>query len=209
MAALGPQAVPKLITALNFKQVRHSKPLLARLVYVLGQIGPPAAPATAELAKLIADPSPHVSSEAVLALAKIGPAAKAAVPALIQAFQKDDSDDHAIAYALGRIGPEATAATPALTGGLRGSDQSLAIVSAWALGQIHPASAETAAATLPVLTAGLAAPLAESRQAAAHALADLGPLASRPQAALQKAASDKDENVRQAAAEALKAIGRK
>ncbi len=201
MASLGAQAVPRLVGALKFEKAR------ARVAYILGQIGPAAAPATEELAKLIADKNPRVSEEAVLALAKIGPAAKAAVPALTKAFQGGQgSDDYAIAYALGKIGPDAAAAAAALTAALGSSDSSLAVACAWALGQIHPASAEVAAKTVPVLIAGLGAPLPQSRQAAAEALGSLGPLAADAAPALEKARSDPDENVQHAVAAALKSI---
>ncbi len=195
------QAVPRLVGALKFEKAR------ARVAYILGQIGPAAAPATEELAKLIADKNPRVSEEAVLALAKIGPAAKAAVPALTKAFQGGQgSDDYAIAYALGKIGPDAAAAAAALTAALGSSDSSLAVACAWALGQIQPASAEVAAKTVPVLIAGLGAPLPQSRQAAAEALGSLGPLAADAAPALEKARSDPDENVQRAVAAALKSI---
>ena len=73
--------MPKLIDALKFEHVR------ARVAYILGQMGPAAAPATDALAGLIDDSNPRVSSEAVLALAKIGPGAKAAVPLLLKGCQ--------------------------------------------------------------------------------------------------------------------------
>ena len=77
LAAMGAPAVPKLIGALKYA------PLRAQVAAILGRIGPPAAPATEALAKLLGDPDPNVSREAAHALAAIGPDAKAAVPALI------------------------------------------------------------------------------------------------------------------------------
>jgi HEAT repeat protein len=201
MAGIGAPAVPRLIDALKFEHVR------ARVAYILGQIGPAAAPATDALAKLIDDKNSRASEEAVLALAKIGPGAKAAVPALIKAFQGGEGpNDHGIAFALGKIGPDAAAAEAPLTAALGSSDGSLAVVSAWALGQIHPASVELAAKTVPVLTAGLTAAMPQTRQAAAEALGSLGPLAAAAEPALNKALNDPDEHVRQAASEALRSI---
>ena len=201
LAALGAPAVPRLIDALKFEHVR------ARVAYILGQIGPAAAPATDALAELVADNNPRVSEEAVLALAKIGPGAKAAVPALVKAFQGGEgADDHAIVFALGKIGPDAAAAEAPLTAALASKDGSLGVVSAWALCQIHPATAELAAKTVPVLTAGLDASLPQTRQAAAEALGSLGPLAAQAVPALEKVRSDPDEHVRQAAANALNSI---
>jgi HEAT repeat protein len=204
LAGLGAPAVPKLIAALKFEHLR------GRVAYILGQIGPAAAPATEALAGLIDDNRPRVSAEAVLALAKIGPGAKAAVPALLKSFQKgDDANNHAIAYALGKIGPDAAAAQPALEAALKGGDDSLALVSAWALGKINPGSADVAGRTIPVLIVGLTAPLPQSRQAAAEALGNLGPLAKEAVPALEKAGGDPDANVSKAVAEALKSIGAK
>ena len=90
--APGATAVPKLIDALKFEHVR------VRVAYILGQMGPAAAPATDALAGLINDSNPRVSGEAVLALAKIGPGAKAAVPLLLKELLKpsekgEDRDD--------------------------------------------------------------------------------------------------------------------
>jgi HEAT repeat protein len=203
LAALGAPAVPRLIDCLKYEKVRD------QVVYILGQIGPAAAPATEALAKLIDDENPRVAHEAVLALANIGPGAKAAVPALLKALPKDgneDSNAHAIVYALGKIGPGAAVAEPALVSMLKDPDRNLELVDAWALAQIHPASADIAAQTVPVLVASLAAPLPLSRQSAAEALGNLGPLAKGAVVALQKASSDDEKAVREAAAKALSAI---
>ena len=82
LAALGPPAVPRLVDALQHEKLR------GQVVYVLGKIGPAAAPATPALAKLIADKDDHVAQEAILALANIGPGAKEAVPALAAALEQ-------------------------------------------------------------------------------------------------------------------------
>ncbi len=201
LAGLGPQAVPRLIAALKHSALRP------QVAYVLGQMGPTAAPATADLARLVNDPDLNVSIEATHALAKIGPGAKAAVPALIEALQQTEGKPaHAAAYALGRIGPDAAAAEPALVGVIKGSDNSLSLLSAWALIKIRGASAETAAQVVPELVGGLESPLAKSRQAAAETLASLGPLAKSAIPQLERAAKDDDEHVRSAAAKAIEAI---
>ena len=101
LAALGAPAVPRLIDALKHEKFR------VEIVYALGRIGPPAAAATPDLAKLVEDKSSRVAHEAIIALGNIGPDAKDAVPALIKAFgQGDDRDMNfaAIAFALGKIG---------------------------------------------------------------------------------------------------------
>jgi HEAT repeat protein len=200
LATLGPPAVPKLIDALKYEKLRIN------VVYVLGQIGPAAAPATPALAKLIADKDERVAQEAVISLAKIGPAAKEAVPTLVQALQQPKSPNvYAIVYALGSIGPDAASAEPALSDLLKGSDRKLALVSAWALVQIRPA-AEVSEKVVPVLTAGLSEDMPLARRGAAEALGRLGSLAKEAIPALQKATNDKDATVRDAAAKAIQAI---
>ncbi len=202
MAVFGAKAVPGLIGALKHEAIR------AQVANVLGQIGPPAAAATGALAKLLDDKDPHVAAEAAIALAKIGPDASGAVPALAKAVQRSEGAvAHASAYALGRIGPKAAAAEPQLRQAVAEKDNLLALVSAWALTQVRPNSTETAATVLPVLTRGLASPLAKLRESAAEALGNLGVLAKDTIPALEKAAKDEDAAVRHAATRALDAIG--
>jgi HEAT repeat protein len=201
LAALGAPAVPRLIDALKHEKIR------AQVVYILGQIGPPAAPAADALAKLIADKNPRVTAEAAMAIAKIGPGANSAVPALVAKLQQgDDGNAHALVYALGKIGPDAAAADAVLLGVLKSPDKALAVAAGWALTQIHPAAAETAAQTVPVLEAGLSAPLPQTRRVALETLSGLGPLAKSAGEAVRKAVSDEDPGVRNAAAQALKSI---
>ena len=203
LAAIGPPAVPHLTAALKNTKFR------AEVAYVLGRFGPPAAPATDALAQLVEDKDTRTAQEAVIALANIGPGANGAVPALVKALQ-NPSDGNAnlagIIYALGKIGPAAAEAKPALLGILSGQDRALALDSAWALARIEPGSAEMAAKVVPVLVAGLSAPLPLSRQSAAEALGGLGSLAKDAAPALEKAAKDQDAGVRNAAAKALAAV---
>jgi HEAT repeat protein len=201
LAMLGEPAVPRLIEALKHDVVR------AQVAYILGQIGPAAAPATEELVKLIGDEDQEVGDEAVLALANIGPAAKAAVPRLVTELQKPDSPlHHAVVYALGKIGPAAASAAPALLTASKGSDASLSVLIAWAILQIRGGTAETAAIVLPALIAGLDAPLPKTRQMAAETLGGLGPLAADAVPRLkQAAADDTDKETSSAAADALRA----
>lgn len=201
LASAGPLVVPKLVTA-----IKNGK-WPADAAYVLGQIGPAAAAGTEALAGLVADKDERVAQEAALALAKIGPAAKAAVPALTAALQKEGAaNTHALVFALGCIGPDAAPAEPALSKLVGGNDPDLAVVAAWALTQIQPGSAEMAKKVVPVLVAGLSIPLPESRQSAARALGDLGPLAKEAVPSLETALKDKDPAVARAAEAALAAV---
>lgn len=201
IATRGAAAVPRLIKALDYQ------PLREQVARVLGQIGPPAAPATEALAKLLDDDDPNVSTEVAFALGKIGPGAKASVPALIEVLKRGEGrQTHAAAFALGSIGPNAAAAEPVLLEVIAGADNSLSLVCAWSLVEIRGASPDVAAKVLPELTRGLDSPLPKSRQAAAETLGRLGPAAKKAVPNLQRATKDEDEGVREAASTALKAI---
>jgi HEAT repeat protein len=201
LVQLGPGGVPALVDALRFKKLR------IYVVPTLGRIGPDAAAATPALAALIFDKDDRVSHEAVLALARIGPRAKEAVPLLIEAIEHGDfSDDPSLAYALGKIGPDAAVAVPFLCDLMKNRDQHVAVASAWAIVQISGPSSDVAAKTLPVLTTGLSSNRSEIRQGAAEALGRLGRLARKTIPALQKAADDSDEAVRQTATMAIRSI---
>jgi HEAT repeat protein len=200
LATLGPNGVPRLIELLKHKDLR------VQVVYVLGQIGPGAAPAVGALAKFIDDQDEQLATETVLALGKIGPNAKAAVPALIKSLEQENCpNSHAILYTLGRIGPNAVAAEPLVVRAMKSKDGSLAVVGAWAFTKIGPRTAKPAAA-VPVLIACLSDSLPETRKAAAEGLADMGPAGRDAAPTLKKALSDESKPVREAAAKALKAV---
>jgi HEAT repeat protein len=201
LARMGPKAVPRLINALQYKSVRP------QVAFILGQIGPPAAPATEALAKLVNGEDPNASIEAAHALAKIGPGAKAAVPALIEALSDAEGKPmHAAAYALGRIGPDAAAAEPALLDVIDRHDNSRSLISAWAIVQIRGPSAETAAKVMSELLVGLESSLPQSRKLAAETLGSLGANARSAVPQLKRATQDSDESVRAAAGKALESI---
>src|SRR5262245_10691656 len=201
VAALGPASVPRLV-----EYLKHPK-LRAQVAYALGQIGPPAAPATGDLAKLLSSNDTKTVTEAAVALAKIGPAAVASVPALTAALKQSECPNpHAIAFALGKMGPAAAAAKPDLMNQLGSKDQSVAVVAAWALTRVDPQSSDTANKVVPVLIAGHGDPRAESRQMAAETLGGLKSAAKAAIPALEKASSDENRAVRDAATEALRAI---
>lgn len=203
MATLGEPAVPRLVDLLE----THDQ-LRVEVTYVLGQMGPAAATATDALAKLVADEDLHLATEAALALGKIGPAAKGAVPALIAALEAEgEKNAHAIVRALGKIGPDAAAAEPMVLKAMESEDKALAVIAAGTFMDIQPtASPEAAAKAVPVLVAGLADPLPETRIAAADGLAALGPLAREAVPALKKASGDSLKAVREAATSALESI---
>jgi len=142
-----------------------------------------------------------------MAIAKIGPAANAAVPALTASLKQSECPNpHAVAYALGKIGPTAAAAKPELSNLLGSKDQSVAVVAAWALTKIDPQSPDVAGKAVPVLIAGLSDSRVESRQMSAETLGALKSAAKPAIPALEKAANDENQSVREAASEALRAI---
>ena len=201
LATLGAPAVPNLVNILkNHEQLR------VEVAYILGQMGPVAAPATDALASLVADEDAQLATEAALALGSIGPAARSAVPALCKALEREDCPNiHAIVLALGKIGPQAAASKPLVIKAMEGKDVGLAVMAATALTRIEPGPA-AAAKAVSVLVAGLADPLPETRQAAAESLGELGPLARRAIPALKKATEDPHRAISEAAATALKSV---
>jgi HEAT repeat protein len=203
LAALGAHGVPRLIDALKHEKLRVD------VVYALGRIGPAAALATGDLARLVEDKNSRVAHEAIIALGNIGPGAKDAVPALVKALdQADDRDLNfaAIAFALGKIGPGAAASESTLVKQLESKDDNVRLLSAWALARIHPASSDVAAKAVSVLTTGLTLPELEVRLLSIDALTSFGPLAKSAADALKKASTDENKDVQQAATKALKAI---
>jgi HEAT repeat protein len=198
-AAVGPKIVPRLIDALQHKELQ------SHVCYILGEIGPGAAPATAALAELLDDEDVEVGKEAAFALAEIGPAAKEAVDALTKAVKVDGPVRFAAAYALGRIGADAMKAKPALLAQLEG-DESMALMSAWALAHIHPECPTCQAKAIPVLIAGLGDSSPQFRREAAAGLCCFGPAAKDAIGPLKKALKDADGDVCEACEAALKAI---
>jgi HEAT repeat protein len=95
------------------------------------------------------------------ALGRIGPGAKAAVPALLEALQDEQASLRALAaQALGEIGREggARAAVPALIKGLRDPERQARRQAAWALAKLGAAGTPHAREAVKVLTDGLTGP---------------------------------------------------
>ena len=135
------------------------------------------------LVKDLKDPNPGIRSRAGMLLAKKGPNATAAVPALARALTDQDLNVRFFAAdALKAIGPGAEAAVPALIKAL-----------------------ETFPGGTPALT-GPSRYYADARWIAADALGAIGIGAREAVPALTKTLRDPDPNVRSAAASALKLI---
>jgi HEAT repeat protein len=113
--------------------------------WTLGNMEAAAGDAVPALAALVDDPETGVVVSA--ALARIGPAARAAVPALVAALQSEDAGRRwRAARTLGRIGPGAREAVPALVATLRDPNEGVRRHAARALGRVAPATGPAPAA---------------------------------------------------------------
>ena len=110
----------------------------------LGNLGSAAQAAVPDLARALA----RDDTNAVVAgaLARIGPAAGAAVGVLVDGLHSADADRRwRAARTLGRIGPPAASAVPSLTAALSDSSSLVRLHAARALGRIGPAARPAAA----------------------------------------------------------------
>ena len=150
-------------------------------IAALGRIGPEAIPV---LTILLKDENSEIRTAAAQGL-RMGPKAKAAVPALMESLQDKDFKVRRVAMdALGSIGPEAKAAVPALTEVLKCKGKIRRVRAASALGRIGP-EAKTA---VPALTELLKDKDSNVKSAALWALGQIGPEAKAAVPALLDAA---------------------
>lgn len=174
--------------------------------------------------------SPHWADRkyAVMALEKLGPEAREAIPALARALEDETPDVRGRAVrALGDIGPEAI---PALTLALEDEDLRIRKYAIWELGKIGSDAVPILAGLLrdedpeirrhaiwalgdigwegvPSLIQGLTDEDPDVRWAAAWTLGEIGPKAEEAVPALIQSLKDEDPNVRRTSAWALGAIG--
>ncbi len=161
------------------------------------------AESVSSLAKALGNPDGYVRAFAAWSLGNLGPDAREAVPALVEALVPDDTAN-VVAAALARIGPAAAEAVPALVADLRGPDSGRRWRAARTLGRIGPL-AESAVAEL---MAALRDPNEAVRAHAARALGRIGPGAKPAAADLQRATGDSDPGVRAEARQALERLAR-
>jgi len=184
-------AVPALIARLADLDER----VRWRAVDALGKIGP-RADSVELLAALVRETACPGRGLAAEQLGRVGGAAHAAVPDLIEATSDARPDVRWRAvWALGQIGPDAAPAVPALRTAL--ADADVRWRAAEALGEIGP----TAAAAVPDLVPLLEDPSSNVRWRVATALGAIGVRRAAPP--LAAAACDLAENVRLAAVSSL------
>lgn len=146
----------------------------------------------------------RMRSGAIDLLGRMGPNAKAAVPALIQALEDKRMPERGeAARSLGWIGPEAKAAIPALKSSLQDPDASLRLESLVALARIdHQDESHIAA-----LSECLKNESASVRIAAVRALGGLGDRAKPAVPELRRLAlNDDDQSVLREVIQALEAL---
>jgi len=163
-----------------------------------------------QLSSHLASPDVAVRRNASYELSKLGPKAKIALPALIQALDDDDKQVWANAIAaISALGPEAKDAIPTLLADFDSKSASrqrsyyrdqVLIRNAYALARIGPAA-------IPPLIEGLRSPDTMMRSGAARALGGMGPAAKDAVPALIENLGHRDDALQRDVIEALGHIG--
>jgi HEAT repeat protein len=198
-------AIPRLIPLLK----DQDPGVRLAAAFGLGRIGPEAATAVPDLAQVLAtDSDAAVRKEAARAFALLGLDAKAAIPALAKALREDKSEEvrqHA-ALALGKMrGEEVHAVAPAMIEAMKkDSDKGVRIFIVHALGN-------SLGPTLRDFVKDLAEQLPKEKEgdvrlAIVQELGALGPNAKEALPALQRAVTDVQITVRDAAKQAVKKV---
>jgi lysophospholipase L1-like esterase len=146
---------------------------------------------------------PYVRSFAAYSLGSLGPAAAPALPALVEAYRREEREGRGAAVgALGVLGPVAAAALPDLVAGLKNPVNHRRWSAARAIGRLGAA----ATPAVPALVGALEDASPHVRRHVAQALGRLGVEAFAAVPALQAAARDEDAAVRREAQTALRRI---
>ncbi len=196
MAGEARPALPQLFAALGSESeaVRHAAAMALSHV-------PLADSETEALENELRNRDDYVSAFAAWSLGNLGDRARAAVPALAQALERERTDA-VVAGALARIGPAAREAVPVLLVALHSPDADRRWRAARTLGRIGPA----AATAVEPLAQALSDENGAVRQHAARALGRIGPAARPAAGALQRATADSDRSVRREASAALERL---
>ena len=203
IVAQGEEAVPRLVASLEIDELRPMA------VEGLRRLGPLSAPAVPSLIELLENSDEQLVGEVQFALASIGPEAAGAVPALTaQLASESPLLRNSACYALGQIGEadyDAQVALVQLIKNAESPEEKLPAV--WALLKMRPDSDRLREFAVPLLMRGLESDGELIRIQCAIALGELGDTAEPAVEDLQEALFDRSPQVREAAAEALEAIG--
>lgn len=201
---LGPDAVPALQGMLSQAGVRLAG------MEILAELGPAALPALDAMVAGLGDADAIYRAESAMAIAALGPEAKAAVSALAKIVGDDSMPAevrYSATYALGRIGPVAADADPMLRKLTDSDDEVMATVAVWAALKIKPEDSSLFGMAIPKLRHTLKDERELARLEAAVALGEIGPQASSAIPLLDLLAEeDPSPTVREAAAAAAKRI---
>jgi HEAT repeat protein len=205
LAGLGESCVPKAVHALDNPKAR------GLALRVLTKMGPKAAGAVPRLVTLSKEADPGLRGQINFTLAAIGPAAAPATEVLAEGISHDDKQVRESAlYALREIGPAAKAAIRPLVKKMDADHSFDSLASAWALSRIAAGNGAVGSKVLPVLIRGLSSDDEQTRINSVEAIAEWGPTAAQATAELTKVAhEDKNDEVRDAAAAALKSVAGK
>ena len=155
----------------------------------------------ARLVRALDSDDAYVRGFAAWSLGNLGTRAGSAVPALVAALDRPDTEATVIS-ALARVGPAAYGAIPALVAALRGDDADQRWRAARTLGRIGPG----ARAATPDLITALGDPDDGVRRHAARALGRVATADGPAPFALQRATGDKSAEVRNEARRALERL---
>jgi HEAT repeat protein len=210
LSEMGPaarRAVPALVATLRDKDSMISD----NAAWALGRLGRKAKVAIPALIKQVQEKGQHRTGVegAIWALGHMGPEGKAAIPVLIKVIKMDPAHfgmhQAFAAKALGKMGPAARKAVPALIRLLLEFNGAITDAAEKALPKIDPRWVSRGA--VAVLIKGLKDEDTFRRQAAAIALARLGPAAGKAVPLLIPLLKDPDDYVRLRAAQALGEMG--
>ncbi len=129
---------PEIVRPVLQKAMDEASPeVLDEMLDALAGLGEKAVPRLAKALEV-----EQVRARAAAIIARIGPPAKAAVPALVKALADENPETrNEVLFALAAIGADAAEAVPAIQEALKGSDPKVCYAACYALGKIGPAAA--------------------------------------------------------------------
>jgi HEAT repeat protein len=204
LAELGKEAVPPLVEALGHEKTAYWACL------ALGELGADAAPAVAELQRLLRDDRrAEVRREAALVLGSIGSRSAPAVPLLAHALgEKDVGLQMAAVFALGRIGPKAKAAEQSLRKMLgTGTPPLLRTFAVWALARIRPEDKQLSQRAVAVLTESMRNKDPSVRATAVRGLVDMRAASETLVPAMSRIVEEGPAELRDDALSVLQSVG--